>query len=177
MVDWLQTFVEFVAVVAGVLLAFGIDRLYEGHLNKVRVIEFLELIKKELDDNCKTLRYLAGALKKGEFDSPFFAVRFTNWRTFLDRLPSVEEKLRIDMTTIYYELEMHNRTVTLYRELIYAYYERAENEKLDLFTKQIIAHRNQLFLQIGEDDKIGLLKSIPPVISKIDGEIKRLSDC
>jgi hypothetical protein len=72
---------------------------------------------------------------------------------------------------------MHNRTVTLYRELIYAYYERAENEKLDLLTKQIIAHRNQLFLQIGEDDKIGLLKSIPPVISKIDGEIKRLSDC
>lgn len=180
-IDWrqvIQTFLQptlaFCATLGGVFFAFYLDRLWDRRLDRTKALEFLRLVRKELDDNCGTLRYLAKALRKGEFESPFFAVRFTSWHTFLDRLPLIQGKLRADMMTQYYELETHDRTVTLYRGLVYASY---ANEKAEPLKGQVAQHRDALLAQIGEDDKSGLLKSIPPVIQKIDDEIKRLSDC
>ncbi len=172
-----QAILGFFATLFGVFAAFWLQRHRETQSNRTKAIEFLKLVKKELEDNLATLQYLAKSLREREFDSPFFAVRFTNWHTFLDRLPLIGDKLRADMTTIYYELETHDRTVTLYRGLIYALYGRNENGKSDSLNRQVTQHRDALLAQIGEDDKSGLVKSIPPVMQKIDAEIKRLSDC
>jgi hypothetical protein len=177
-VNWLQVGVSVLGTFAGVLLAFQLDRLWERRLNRKKALEFLELIKKELQDNLKTLDYLLESLEQRKFDAPFFAVRFDSWRTFLDRLPLVRKGLRPAMLEAYYELETHNRTVGLYRGLVYATIKRGKNAEPDWLSQSIAEHRAAIFEQIrGKDKKGGMLHSMPILIEKIDAEIDRLSDC
>lgn len=163
----------------GVLLAFGIDRHYEGRLNNTRTKEFLELIREELEQNTRTLNGIYSAMVNVEdLGIPYYRLRNYAWLSMSNRIALIRNaKLRQNIITCYYKFDLHERGIERYADLVYAIDKQSPNpsDKLKTTTQRL---RESIAGQLDPQRKEGsLLVFGPLVVQEINEEIRKLTDC
>jgi|SRR5208282_454387 len=179
MIDWVQIALEFIAVFVGVFFAFELDRYRERESEKGKTIEFLILVKEELEANAKTLKDLCDKLTNMQF-IPFYGLRRLAWVALAERIALLtNRKLRSDIIQAYSKFDMYERTLNRYIEFAYAVKGDVREIRLegpDPMRQKADEHRDAIIAQI-QQPKDGMLDFIKTVVEEIDIELKRLQDC
>jgi hypothetical protein len=162
-----------------VLLAFAIDRWYEGRLNKTRMKEFLELVYGELKENALTLEGIYTELVATDKPRiPIVHFRNLAWDSMSNRIALIRKaKLRANIISCYYKFGLQERAFNLYSDLLTAIVKQLPNpyDKLETQAESVRTEiTNKLDKKRGD---ASLLVFAAKVVKEIEDEIERLSDC
>ncbi|MGA3107851.1 MAG: hypothetical protein ABSD99_00115 [Candidatus Bathyarchaeia archaeon] len=172
MVDWAQAGIEFVAVLVGVIAGFEFDRFRDWGTRNKEKVEFLKLLREELDENLKMLKEETYPKFKDEFGyMPTQGLRVDTWHALSDRVALVKSAtLRKEVLTTYAKFDMYERTLSRYLDICYTLLilpDNSENE--EILRSNIKLHAGTIVAQLK-----GILDLIARVIAGIDDE---LHDC
>ena len=121
-INWYQTLLEFLTVFVGVFAAFVLDSYRAERQRKEDASKILRIVCEELDQDATIVESIAADLNQPDgFGITTQRLRLSTWNAVSGRIEAISNtRLLADVGKLYFDIELFNKILESYLELLYA---------------------------------------------------------